>query len=163
MVQIIPKLDGIRKTPDGRYLLKRNTLFYFLITSAIGVALLFVIGWTYYNNGGSYLEHADLIFFYGKGYSADELHYIANHEIGHHVWFIELNDTQRKEYINIFNDSNYYITEYSKTKVEENFAEEYAFYMACNRGKYCLSPDRVDFFDDYILGYKIVLIDRVIE
>jgi len=149
----------MERTPDGKIIMKPRSYFYYLFTSGVGVALLFVIAFTYFNFGGSYLQHADLIFFYGKDYSADELHYIADHEIGHHVWFIELNDEERKEYINIFKDSNYYITDYSKTNVEENFAEEYAFYMACNRKKYCLSPDRVNFFDDYVLGYKIVIIE----
>jgi len=147
------------KSPDGRYLVSAPSFIFYILTSAIGMGILFCIAFVYFNNGGNYLNHADLIFFFGKDYSADELHYIADHEIGHHIWFKELTDNQRKEYINIYEDSNYYITEYSKTNVEENFAEEYSFYIACNKDYYCLSRDRIKFFQDYISGYKIVIID----
>jgi len=147
------------RSGDGRYLVSAPSFIFYLLTSAIGIALLFCIGYVYFYNAGSYLQHVDLIFFFGKDYSPDELHYVADHEIGHHIWFQELSEKERNEYINIYEDSNYYITEYSKTNVEENFAEEYAFYRACNNNYHCLSPDRIAFFQDYLSGYKIVVID----
>ena len=147
------------RAPDGRYMLTFPSFLFYLTTSAMFIGLFGSLVYIYIGHGGIYFPPTDMVMFYGKNYSPDELHYIANHEIGHHVWFKYLNDIQRKEYINIFKDSNYFITEYSKTNVEENFAEEYAFYMACNKGEHCISEDRINFFKDYILGYKVVVID----
>jgi len=147
------------RAPDGRYLITFPSFLFYLITSAFFMGILGSMIYIYIGHGGIYFPPTDMVMFYGKGYSADELHYIADHEIGHHVWFRDLNDNQRERYINIYNDSNYYITEYSKTTVEENFAEEYAFYMACNKGTECISKDRVKFFKDNVSGWKHVFLD----
>jgi len=147
------------KAPDGRYMLTFPSFLFYLTTSAMFIGLFGSMVYIYVGHGGIYFPPTDMVMFYGKGYTADELHYIADHEIGHHVWFRDLNDNQRERYINIYNDSNYYITEYSKTNAEENFAEEYAFYRACDKEYYCLSKDRIKFFQDYISGYKIVIIE----
>jgi hypothetical protein len=148
-----------KKNENGKYLVSPKVFYWYLITSTVGVIMIIVMSHIYLFNGGVYFPPTDMVMFYGKDYSPDELHYIANHEIGHHVWFKYLNDEQRAEYNSIFKNSKYFITEYSKMNVEENFAEEYAFFMACNKGKHCVSKDRSKFFDDYILGYKVVVLD----
>lgn len=144
---------------NGNFIISPIKFIYLNLTSAALIGLLFFLLFTYGYNGGNYVKGADLIFFYGKNYSAGELMYVAKHEIGHHIWFEQLSEKDRLEYLNIYLDSNYKpITPYAGTNVEENFAEEFAFYIVCEERDYMVTPDRQKFFNKKINNtYNIVV------
>lgn len=144
---------------DGNFVISPKHFIWLNLTGGIGLALLFMLALTFHYNGGSYLPGVDMIHFFGKDYSPEELHYIANHEIGHHVWFTVLTEEERQQYREIFESSDIYVTEYSKTKVEENFAEEYAFYMSTWGHPSYVSEDRTKFFTEIVENEYAVYYD----
>lgn len=49
--------------------------------------------------------------------------YILLHEASHWFWFNKLSDKEREDYKKIWFKSTFYVTEYAKTSIEEDFAE----------------------------------------
>lgn len=113
------------------------------------LACIIVTAIIYYNfdqTAGSYSKEINLIAVYPKEYTTNEVFTISAHEIGHYIYYKKLTEKQRQEYEKIFNSSNEYISEYSKTNAAENFAEEFALttrtYVYINS----VSPSRKEFF-----------------
>jgi hypothetical protein len=63
--------------------------------------------------------------------SLNNLNYVANHEIGHYIWFNELELDVKDKYSLIYDNATEFISEYSKKNVLENYAEEYENAMEC--------------------------------
>ena len=53
---------------------------------------------------------------------------MLQHEYGHHLWKKTLNEKERDEYRNIYSESSDFVTSYSLTDTEEDFAESYTYY-----------------------------------
>jgi energy-coupling factor transporter transmembrane protein EcfT len=66
---------------------------------------------------------------------------VAWHEVGHHVWYALLNNSQRNEFIAIHDTGVGFPTRYAKTSVDEDFAESF---MAHHFGL-MMSDDREQF------------------
>jgi len=80
---------------------------------------------------GAYSKEANFAVIFTKDLNMDRLVYVSLHELGHYIYFKKLNDIERKQYEQLFNDSNIYITDYSMTNAAENFAEEFAAKIQC--------------------------------
>lgn len=127
-------------------------------TLIIFVFLIFLIVNLVTQADGAYSKEVNAAFIFTKDLNADRLFYVSSHELGHYIYFKKLNEYDRKEYEKIFKDSNNFVTEYSKTNVTENFAEEFAaridFYYNEDRG----SQDRNSYFNNTI---KTLLISDI--
>lgn len=80
---------------------------------------------------GKYAVGLDWIIVKGYDYPSYMLK-VAKHEIGHHVYFVNMNDTKRDEWKNLVDKSTSkddYVTEYAKTNKEEDFAETFMFIL----------------------------------
>lgn len=123
---------------------------YATIANVLAIAFVCYLAFnTYQNSAGSYSKEINTIFVYPKDNPAMSQFYTARHEIGHYVYFKKLSEADRKEYETLFNDSNYFITDYSKMNAVENFAEEFAFATYTNMSIDYVSPSRKNFFEKH--------------
>lgn len=121
-------------------------------TLIIFVFLIFLIVNLVTQADGAYSKEVNAAFIFTKDLNADRLFYVAAHEIGHYVYFKQMNEYQRLEYEKIFNDSNNYITQYSKTNAPENFAEEFAARIECHyNNESTTSLERLNYFNDVVI------------
>ena len=59
------------------------------------------------------------------------------HEYGHHVYYSRLSNLRKKQWVKMFEENPVYVSDYSKTNAEENFAEFVAiFYYKRNEDAY---------------------------
>jgi hypothetical protein len=85
---------------------------------------------------GKYAVGLDWIVI--KGYdSPNYMVQVARHEIGHHVYYVTMNQTQRSEWVTLHDKStaNDYTTSYAKTNPQEDFAE--TFMRVTEKPNYC--------------------------
>lgn len=64
------------------------------------------------------------------------------HERCHLVWRKNLNDTEMKEYGKIYENATYFVSDYAKTDVREDFAESCKYYITYGK----LDNERMGFF-----------------
>ena len=125
---------------------KRSRMMALTNLAAIGV--ICVICFNLYNNAaGSYSKELNLIMLYPKDYPVSSQMHTAAHEVGHYVYFQKLSHEDRLEYEKIFNDSNEFITTYSKINASENFAEEFAWATNCTFDPQNVSDSRLEYFE----------------
>lgn len=84
---------------------------------------------------------------------------ISEHEIGHYVWYRQLNDTQREEWIAIYESSNEteFYSDYAASRPEEDFAETFEASMQTHYQPNFIrhiSPRRAEFLDKYYGVYN---------
>lgn len=108
---------------------KINT-FIAYCTLFFTVILLILIGLLIQDSpswSGKYAAGIDLVVI--KGYpEPGYMLQVAKHEIGHHVYFVNINDTKRDEWKILVAKSESrkdYVTEYAMTNEEEDFAETF--------------------------------------
>jgi hypothetical protein len=101
-----------------------KTLWAYRATILIFLFMAFNI---YFNTGGGYLQHANVVMLFPKENTLNDVMYISSHEIGHYIWFTKLTEEERNKYIEIFNNSTEHVTEYAKRNVQEDFAETFAW------------------------------------
>ena len=98
--------------------------------------------------GGRYIASSSVIIVY-TNYNIIDIQRIANHEICHKIWYAKLNKGAMKEYEAIYNNATYFITEYSKTDVVEDFAEHCSYWML-GKDDFYLGEERKAFMDTYV-------------
>lgn len=76
-------------------------------------------------DGMYFLKSMDVELYLG-GLSEDRANWVALHEVGHYVWFELLSSSEKREWKTRFESETDFITEYSKTNLEEYYAEMYA-------------------------------------
>ncbi|MEK6879809.1 MAG: hypothetical protein AABY22_09395 [Nanoarchaeota archaeon] len=110
-------------TPNkGKCLKRKNILTIFLFIS-VSVILFDYINLN--DKSGTYLPISERIAVYGNNES-NELYimdYVYVHERCHHYWYKYLNKSQREEYTKIYKNATYFVREYSKKNVMEDFAD----------------------------------------
>jgi hypothetical protein len=106
----------------------------------------------YDNVAGRYLDSAQLIRVYARYRSPEDVLNTSIHEVGHYVQsrFIGIDDP---EYLSIFNSTNHFVSNYSRTNDREYFAETFA-----NSMQSCIDMDRVpedqkDYFIKHVLPH----------
>jgi len=100
--------------------------------------------------GGRYFINSSNIAVYGKGNNPKTLKKIANHEIGHYIWYEFLSDKDKKEYKKIYKFTNEFISDYAKTKVEEDFAENIGESVICKINYEIIPEDRRNFIKNKV-------------
>jgi len=108
----------------------------------------------YYNSSGIYSKELNLIVLFPKDYPVTSEFHIAAHEIAHYTYFTKLTSEKRLEYEQLFNDSNEFISGYSKTNAAENFAEEFAYATICKMNPEYVTNSRLNFF---INNYEMII------
>jgi hypothetical protein len=121
-----------------------KTLWAYRATILIFLFMVFNI---YFNTGGGYLQHANVVMLFPKENTLNDVMYISSHEIGHYIWFIKLTEEERNEYIKIFNNSTENVTEYAKRNVQEDFAETFAWTVGYKIYPEDVPYDRKEFFE----------------
>jgi len=91
------------------------------------------------------MKNGDFVV-YGSRMSPKTALRASIHELGHHIWESEMNDELKQEYAQAYNSTNSYVTEYAKTKVEEDFAENLAASVSCSIDLKKIPKDRREFF-----------------
>ena len=107
---------------QGKCLKRKNILTIFLFIS-VSVILFDYINLN--DKSGTYLPISERIAVYGNNES-NELYimdYVYVHERCHHYWYKYLNKSQREEYTKIYKNATYFVREYSKKNVMEDFAD----------------------------------------
>lgn len=96
--------------------------------------------------GGSY-KHQQKFYWVSTNATPDTVYYRGLHEYGHYVYWQLLDNTQREQWKNISNQSNYYITEYAKTSPSEDFSEMFSLGTYCTyEGAYQHNNEKDDYF-----------------
>jgi Zn-dependent peptidase ImmA (M78 family) len=119
----------------------------------LGVELavvLFLFANIYMSADGVYSKEVNIIGIFPKDNSVDRQLEVAAHEIGHYVYYKQMTQEQRDEYEKIFNDSNMFVSEYSKTNVYESFAEEFAARITFIYSPDAGSKDKRKFFEENV-------------
>lgn len=91
--------------------------------------------------GTYYIDTAD-VELYLAGASYDRAKDVALHEIGHYVWFELLTKSERQEYTDVYDNATFFPSDYSKTNVDEDFAEMFMFGHKCYFDVSSVSEDR---------------------
>ena len=105
------------------------------------------------NNTGEYFQDTKNIIIYTKNREIWDIKRTAYHEIGHYIWFEKLNESQKEEWILLYNHSisNYglndsekisllmngssvFVSEYAEKNELEDFAESFsAWHLEWNK------------------------------
>ena len=96
------------------------------------------------NDMGYFGEDTNNIIIFSKDYYIWNVREIAEHEIGHLIWYRDFNESQRNEYIKIYNQSTWFVSQYASTNVREDFAESYSYWVL-ERNR--LNKEREDFME----------------
>ena len=116
------------------------TLIMMIIMVAVALNL-------YTNASGAYSKEINTIMIFPKDNSVWSQFHTAGHEIGHYIYFTKLTAEDRAEYEKLFNDSNEFVSQYSKTNAAENFAEEFSWVSLTQVHPEFVSDSRKDFFE----------------
>ena len=120
-------------------MIKLKPLQSFFIFIAYFLVLIFLAEpqFIHYNVAGSYSPITNNIMIYpDKATDLDDYLNTATHEYGHYIFDELFNDSQRKEWIEEYNNFDYHITTYAKTNYQEGFAENYKMYKVHNYTPY---------------------------
>lgn len=98
------------------------------------------------NTVGRYYDDKDLIIIYTNNHGIRDLQKTAIHELMHVVWYEYLTYDQLQEYHDIVAKTEFWITEYSKESVAEDFAEHAAHWAL----GWEIDPEREEFFNKTI-------------
>jgi hypothetical protein len=72
------------------------------------------------------------------------------HELGHKVWFVYLTEEQQTKYTALYNKTTNFVSDYAKTDVKEDFAENYKAY----RLNQSIKTSRLNFFKEMEMKYE---------
>ena len=68
------------------------------------------------------------------------------HELGHKVWYEYISKEDKVQYEFLFNTTNSFVSDYSRTSLIESFAEDYAYYRMNLSG---VNKDKVTIMEKY--------------
>jgi hypothetical protein len=106
---------------------------------------------------GYYGVTPEKIVIYSNKFSYYMLDFVYFHEKCHHIWYVRLNDEQRKEYTSIFKNADSYVDDYAKTSLEEDFAETCATYILDTNP---IDEQRTEFLDKISYIQKVKYVSR---
>lgn len=121
------------------------------INVALSIILLSEIGIIKFesNNGEYRYVGEDKIILYVEGRNNEQVFDTFLHELGHKVYYQDLNESQREEYKEIYENQTKFISNYAKTEVEEGFAEDLMYYFQ-RAYSYDMDDARYKLFDEVI-------------
>jgi len=102
---------------------------------------------------GRYYTGNKNIAIYTNENNPDYIIDIAEHEMGHYLWYEFLTKKQKDEYKLIFNKTNIYVSDYAETSVEEDFSETMLHYLQSVTQIKKIPHDRQEFFENNIETY----------
>jgi hypothetical protein len=107
------------------------------------------------NSSGIYKPSKKEIVVFGNriGSTKDVLG-TSHHETGHYNWYEQMTDVQRKEWNEIYNKTNVYVSDYSKTNVREDYAEVFMTAIKCEFDLDSVPQDRRELFKETVKGYN---------
>lgn len=113
---------------DKKLLTKDKLKELFLGMSIIfNVLFVIIIFYPMQYSGGIYNPITNIIQLYAdNSESPAELMVFNNHEIGHHVWYMKLNSSERDTFCQIWENEEVHINANAGKRCEEAFAEAYS-------------------------------------
>jgi hypothetical protein len=124
-----------KKRTQENETLERILRFMFLawvIGILCGGGLYHIFGNTFEEGKqGVYNLELDKTTIYHDRFDLQVFPHVAFHELGHHIWYKRLNESQRLEFAGYYNHNPQSVTEYGATDASEDFAERYAHSIIC--------------------------------
>lgn len=115
-----------------RKLVASRVAFFSLVVALVILGVFFQMRLK--NSAGAYNPYLHTIILFPDKISPFYACDTAMHEYGHYVWYVEMNDTQRQNWIRLYENSildERFVSSYAQTSAVEDFAETYAEAWHC--------------------------------
>jgi len=123
-----------------------------VVSTIINLSVLFYILSLYdnVNLGGLYFKDKEIIMIEIENKSVPYIQRVFYHELGHHIWYTFLNETEREHYAFLINEIN-------EKEIKEDFATWFSIYLYGQSGE----EERNIFFKEKIEKYNLDLYERI--